>query len=266
MRVAYVQFAPVFGKVTQNIGQAIALAEATPADLYVFPELFSTGYLFEDRAELKTYAEPALGGFTVGHLAVWCKRRGVHVCAGFAEVDGDNLYNSAALVGPKGLMGLYRKSHLFWREKELFDQSGEDMWEVYECAGARVGMMICFDWIFPEAARILALRGAQVILHPANLVLPYCPAAMVTRCVENRVFAVTANRVGTEDRPPKPLTFIGQSRIISPTGEVLARAADEETVGVADINPAAADDKHITPHNDLFSDRRVGLYTDLLKP
>jgi len=266
MRVAYVQFAPQFGRVMDNIARALALAEERPADLYVLPELFTTGYLFRDRVELAQLAEPILGGFTVGHLGIWCKRRGCYVCAGLAEKDGDKLYNSAVLIGPGGLVGLYRKAHLFWREKELFDVAGEDMWEVHDLGTARVGMMICFDWIFPEVARILALRGAQIILHPANLVLPYCPAAMITRCLENRVFAVTANRVGAEDRPPKPLTFIGQSQVVAPDGGVLAKAGEKEDIcGIVDLDPMAADDKLITPLNQLFHDRRVDFYEDLLK-
>ena len=265
MKIAFVQFAPAFGDAGANVDRALALAGREPADLYVFPELFNTGYQFRGRDELAALAEAA-DGATVGRLAGWCRERGVVACAGFAERDSDRVYNSAALVGPAGLVGVYRKAHLFWREKDLFDVSPEDGFRVYDVGGVRVGVMVCFDWIFPEAARILALRGAQLILHPANLVLRYCPAAMVTRCLENRVFAVTAGRTGAEDRWDKPLRFIGGSRIISPAGEVLARADDEEeAVGVADVNPADADDKHITPRNDLFADRRVDLYGELCR-
>jgi predicted amidohydrolase len=266
MKAAFVQFAPAFGAKMDNLARALALAEGVAADLYVLPELFTTGYCFRDREELATLAEPVLGGFTVGHLHVWCRRRNAFICAGLAEVDGPKLYNSAVLVGPRGLVNVYRKAHLFWREKELFDRNDEDMFEVCDIGLARVGMMVCFDWVYPETARVLALRGAQILLHPANLVLPFCPPAMVTRCVENRVFAVTANRTGTEEGWGKPLTFIGASRIVGPRGDVLAEAGEEtEAVGVAELDPAAADDKKMTPLNDLFADRRVEFYEDLLK-
>jgi predicted amidohydrolase len=121
--------------------------------------------------------------------------------------------------------------------------------------------MICFDWIFPEAARSLALLGADLIAHPSNLVLPYCHAAMVTRALENGVFTATANRVGTESRAGRSLTFTGGSRIIDPRGRVLAEAgtATEETL-VVDLDPAAARDKMITDHNHRLADRRPGLY------
>jgi predicted amidohydrolase len=266
MRLAFVQFAPAFGDVDENISQALGLAEGVAAEVYVFPELFATGYQFRDREELKLLAEPATGGPTTDRLAGWCRERGAFACAGLAEADGDAVYNSAVLLGPHGLRGVYRKTHLFWREKDLFDVPGDDMFEVYDIGHARVGMMVCFDWIFPEVARILALRGAQIILHPANLVLPHCPAAMVTRCLENRVFAVTADRTGTEDRWDQEMTFIGRSQIVNPHGEVLIRLEDEDAAVAIDINPAEADDKSATPRNDLFADRRVELYDELLKP
>ncbi len=266
MRLAFVQFSPSFGKVSENISQALTLADGVEADLYVFPELFASGYQFKDREELKELAEPATGGPTVERLAEWCRRRGAFACAGIPEADGDALYNSAVLMGPDGLRGVYRKVHLFWREKDLFDAAREDAFEVYDVGLARVGMMICFDWIFPEVVRILALRGAQIVLHPANLVLPDCPAAMVTRCLENRVFAVTANRTGIEDRWDEAMTFIGQSQIVNPRGEVLLRLEDEGAAVSIDVNPAEADDKFVTPQNDVFADRRVDLYSELLKP
>ncbi len=265
MRIATVQFSPSFGEVFENIARALALAEGVTGDLYVFPELFATGYQFRDRAELKILAEPAAGP-TAERLAAWCRRRGVFACAGFPEGDGDAVYNGAMLVGPDGLRGVYRKVHLFRREKELFDVPAEDPFKVYDLGSARVGMMICFDWIFPEVARILALRGAQIILHPANLVLPHCPAAMVTRCLENRVFAATANRVGTEDRWGEAMTFIGRSQVVNTRGEILFRLDDEEAAAVVALEPAEADDKFATPENNIFADRRADLYGELLKP
>jgi predicted amidohydrolase len=122
--------------------------------------------------------------------------------------------------------------------------------------------MICFDWFFPESMRTLALMGADVIAHPSNLVLPFCPDAMPVRCLENKVFAVTANRTGTEKRKKgRPLTFIGKSGIVSPRGEILARAPDDgDAVLVIDIDPALSRDKALNPYNDMIKDRRPELY------
>jgi predicted amidohydrolase len=132
--------------------------------------------------------------------------------------------------------------------------------------GGKVGMMICFDWFFPEVARVLALEGAQVICHPANLVLPWCQDAMRTRSIENRVFSVTANRIGAEKRGNIALTFTGKSQIVTPKGDVLAQASERsESLKVVDVDPAEALDKHVTPNNDLFKDRKVALYKPLLR-
>jgi predicted amidohydrolase len=122
--------------------------------------------------------------------------------------------------------------------------------------------MICFDWIFPETVRTLALNGAQLIAHPANLVLPYCPDAMITRSIENRVFTATANRTGKERLScGEELTFIGGSQVTGIDGKRLGRLSrHEENVLVVEINPAEADNKAITDKNNIFTDRKPGLY------
>jgi len=121
--------------------------------------------------------------------------------------------------------------------------------------------MICFDWIFPEAARTLALKGADIICHPSNLVLPYCQTAMVTRCLENHVFAITANRIGTEQRGVRTLTFTGGSQVTDTKGKILHRAStDREEVAVIEIDPQLAQDKHATANNHIFNDRRPEMY------
>jgi predicted amidohydrolase len=117
--------------------------------------------------------------------------------------------------------------------------------------------MVCFDWFFPEAARTLALKGADLIAHPANLVLPYCPEAMRTRCLENRVFAVTCNRVGRE----RGLRYIGQSQIVDPWGKILSRASGTlEASAAVSVDLRLARSKRLNAANDLFSDRRPAVY------
>ena len=125
----------------------------------------------------------------------------------------------------------------------------------------RIGMMVCFDWIFPEAARSLALQGAQIITHPANLVLPYCQQAMLTRSLENGVFSITANRYGLEVLGEQKLAFTGASQVVSQRGARLVDAPTSgDCVAVVEIDPAAAEDKRITPRNDLLGDRRTEYY------
>src|SRR4030066_386459 len=127
------------------------------------------------------------------------------------------------------------------------------------------GIYIFFDWFFPESMRVLALMGAEIIAHPANLVLPYCPAAMPVRCLENRVYAITANRIGEENKKEgQSLRFIGQSLIASPEGEVFVKASEnEEVLMVADIKPESARDKSLTALNNVFNDRRPEMYSKI---
>lgn len=259
MRIAIHQFAPEFGAVAANLQRIEAALRATPADLWVLPELATSGYDFVDRAEASSLAEPVPGP-SCERVQRLCAATGAHVVVGLPEREGEALFNTAAYLGPGGLLGRYRKVHLFDREARVF-QPGPGPFEVFPLGEWRLGLMICFDWIFPEAARSLALQGADLIAHPSNLVLPYCHAAMVTRALENGVFTATANRVGTESRAGRSLTFTGGSRIIDPRGQVLVAAgtASEETV-VVEIDPAAARNKMITEHNHRLADRRPALY------
>lgn len=258
MNIAIVQTQPVFGEVQQNISAALAMMDHVQAELYVLPELFNTGYNFIDANEAALLAEPATGK-TFRPMAAFAKKKSCYVVYGFAEKD-DLLYNSSALVGPGGLIGVYRKIHLFYRENLFFTRGGNGF-PVFDLPFGKVGMMICFDWIYPEAARTLALEGAQLIAHPSNLVLPYCPDAMVTRCLENRVFTATANRVGMEKRGADDLNFIGMSEVVSPKGEILKRlSGTEPESAVVEIDLASSRNKHVNKYNDLFLDRRTDQY------
>jgi len=260
MRIGIVQFNPLFGAVARNIAKAISMVKGYEADLWVLPELFATGYQLRDREEAYALSE-ADDGPTIRTMLDKAAEFDCFFCGGFIERRGEHLCNSAFLAGPEGLVGIYRKLHLFNREKELF-APGTEGFTVRTIRGVAVGMMICFDWIFPESARTLALAGAQVILHPSNLVLAHCPDAMKTRALENRVFTVTANRIGTESRvQDESLTFVGQSVLYGPDGDELARAPVEDEVAlVVEIDEHRALNKWVTERNDLVLDRRPSHY------
>jgi predicted amidohydrolase len=256
--VAAIQTAPVFGQSEDNV--ETALASLPPkCDLAVLPELCNTGYQFRTRDEARELAEEIPAGPTCRRLLATAADHQIHLVAGLAERSGDRVYNSAVLCRPDGSWELYRKIHLFWNEKDIFDPGDLDF-AVVEASGTRIGLMICFDWIYPEAARTLALAGAVILVHPSNLVLPHCPQSMPVRCIENRVFAITANRVGTENRTGDSLTFIGRSQVLGPDGQRLA-ACDEENPGVAvaEIDPDEAR-QPVTPRNDVLTDRRPQFY------
>lgn len=263
LKAGFFQFEPVFGAVEKNLETVLSGLRNVEADLVVLPELAFTGYLFEDRSELVPLAEDPAHSRTVDSLVRLCRDRNLFLVTGFAERSGDKVFNSALLIGPDGLVSTYRKLHLFDTEKEYFDP-GDMPLEPIGVRGAMIGMMVCFDWAFPEAARVLALKGADVLCHPSNLVLQHCQQAMVTRCLENGVFAVTANRIGSVTRPRGSLRFTGQSQVVTPKGEILRRAkADTEEVFVTEIDVSIAGNKSMTERNDLFRDRRPEFYAPL---
>ncbi|HVP06218.1 MAG TPA: nitrilase-related carbon-nitrogen hydrolase, partial [Candidatus Acidoferrum sp.] len=208
MQIGYVQFSPALGDLGANIEQIERFsAKFTDGGLYVLPELCNSGYNFEAKQQAHETSEPIGESQFVTFLTELCHNRHVHVVAGMNERDNDLLYNSAVLVGPDGLLGKYRKMHLFLNEKDYFAPGNIGL-PVFEVDGATIGMLICFDWIFPEVWRILALKGAEIICHPSNLVLPgRAQKGVPAHAMMNRVFVVTANRIGTE----RDLTFTGNS-------------------------------------------------------
>jgi predicted amidohydrolase len=269
LAIAVAQTRPLFGAVERNVTAALRLVdralERRRADLVILPELFHTGYVFRSRAEARTLAEDARRGPTARALHEFAAARRLAVVAGFCEKAGRALHNSAIWVDARGTRGVYRKVHLFDEEKRWFEP-GRDPWPVFRCGPAKVGVLICFDWRFPEAARSLALAGADLLAHPSNLVLPHCQESMRTRALENRVFAATANRVGEDVRPGARLGFTGKSQVVDPTGAVLWRAgARGPAARRLELDLAQARDKRVTRHNDLFADRVPRLYRGLVR-
>jgi predicted amidohydrolase len=290
MKLAIVQTNPVFGQIQKNIDDALVLMNSVEADLFVLPELFNTGYNFQNEKEVEELSEDD-SGLTMQCIAEFASINSCYVVYGYGEkvlsneyevlsaeggtkhkeqstkkkhpstVNHEPIYfNSSALVGPNGLIGKYRKVHLYYREK-IFFAPGNLGFPVFEFPFGKIGMMICFDWFYPESARSLALQGAQLIAHPSNLVLPYCPDAMVTRCLENKVFAATANRVGVENRNGVNLTYIGTSQVVSNRGKILVRCSDDKPeIVVVEVELNQAENKRLNEFNDLLTDRRPEQY------
>jgi predicted amidohydrolase len=265
VKAAYLQFAPSYLEPEANREAVAQLLDGVEADLIVLPELFTSGYFFRSREDLAEVAETIPDGPTTSFLRGLAEDSGATIVAGLAEREGDCFFNSAVLVSPDGESSVYRKVHLFYEETELFSpgDTGIQVFEVTTRDGTpyRLGIMVCFDWYFPEAARTLALRGADVIAHPSNLVLPHCPDSMPIRARENHVFTITANRYGTEAKEEEDLTFIGMSEICDPSGEIICRAPQEaDAVDVVSFDPHNARDRAINQFNDVLGDRRPEMY------
>jgi len=270
MRVAVAQIDPKLGERERNLDVCLARmdeAAAAGAELVVLPECAIPGYMFDSPEEAMPFAEevPGPSSETLEHES---RRLGIHVVCGLLERDGDVLRNSAVFVGPDGLIGNYRKTHLPFLGVDRFTVPGDEL-PVYETSLGRVGVEICYDLRFPEVTRTLALKGADLIAHPTNFpVAARVQTELITvaRAAENRVYLLTANRVGRERKGE----FCGWSQIVDPYGRRLAEADGvEEALLVADVEVEKARDKdYVIPGEYelyLFGHRRPELYGALVE-
>jgi predicted amidohydrolase len=239
------------------------------ARLVIFPECALSGYCFPNRDEARESAE-TLPGPAAETLAADCRELGVFAIFGLLERDGDGLFNAAALIGPQGMIGSYRKTHLPCLGVDRCTVPGDRPYAVHDLGGLRVGMLICYDGSFPEPTRVLALLGADLVVLPTNWPPEAVASARIltpARALENRIYFAAVNRVGTE----AGFRFIGLSRICDITGELLAASDDDrETILYATIDPERARSKRIVNipgeyEVDRIADRRPELYADLTK-
>lgn len=264
MKIGFYQFQPVFMKPEENYKKIVEALSKVDANIMVLPELATTGYNFESQEQLQQVAENPYDSDGVKKLIELSAQKDMAIVIGFAEKNNQKIYNSALFITGNGIEKIYRKVHLFYREKLIFTP-GDTPFEGFHYKGIKVGMMICFDWFFPEVTRLYALQGVDVILHPSNLVLSYCQDVMISRSIENILYIVTANRIGTERASHGDLTFTGKSQIVAPKGQLLYRASEnKEEVYVTKIEPEKARNKNITEMNNLLKDRRPEFYKDLL--
>ena len=273
MKIAAVQMDVRIGEVDQNLAAIeVRLRETVSngAALSVFPECAVTGYCFESLDEAREFAQPVTGPATQQIIAV-CRELNTHAVFGMLESDGDRVFNAAVLVGPEGLIGSYRKVHLPFLGVDMFSSFGDVEFKVHQAGDLRVGMNICYDSAFPEAARSLTLLGADLIALPTNWPPgAECVAGFVinARAMENAVYFAAANRVGEE----RGFRFIGRSRICAPNGQTLATSDDDnETILYADIDPELARNKLAVREPgrhaiDRMADRRPEMYGALIQP
>ena len=270
MRVAVAQMDPKLAENARNLEACLARLEeaaAAGAELLVLPECAIPGYVFDSAEEALPFAEE-IPGPSSDRLAAECRRLGMHIVCGLLERDGDVLHNAAVLVGPDGLIGTYRKTHLPFLGVDRFVVPGDEL-NVYDTPLGRIGVEICYDLRFPEVTRTLALKGADIVAHPTNFpVAARIQTELITvaRAAENRIYLLTANRVGKE----RSGEFCGWSQIVDPYGKRLAEAGEtEEALLVAEIDIAKARDKdYVIPGEYelyLFGHRRPELYGALVE-
>jgi 5-aminopentanamidase len=270
MLVAAAQIEPKLAEPERNLEACLARLEeaaAAGAELLVLPECAIPGYMFESAEEALPFAEEVPGPSSEV-LERESRRLGMHVVCGLLERDGDALRNAAVLVGPDGLIGTYRKTHLPFLGVDRFVVPGDEL-SVYDTPLGRIGVEICYDLRFPEVTRTLALKGADIVAHPTNFPMAakiQTELITVARAAENRIYLLTANRVGKE----RSGEFCGWSQIVDPYGKRLAEAGEtEEALLVADVDVEKARDKdYVIPGEYelyLFGHRRPELYGALVE-
>lgn len=273
MKIAGVQMDVVLGDPDRNMENMLRRLEESVgqgAALTVFPGCALTGYCFDTFEEAWQYAEPVPGPSS-DMMAQACERLGCHAVYGMLEADGNRMFNTCVLVGPRGEVASYRKVHLPHLGVDRFTTPGDRPFKVVSVGETRIGMNICYDGSFPEAARIMALQGADVIVLPTNwppgseCTAEYVPNA---RALENNVYYVSVNRVGTE----RGFRFIGHSKICDTDGSVLDEAPhDAETIMYSEIDCERARRKHLVrvpgKHEiHRLADRRPELYSPITDP
>jgi 5-aminopentanamidase len=270
MRVAVAQIDPKLAEKERNLDACLArLDEAAGqgAELLVLPECAIPGYMYDSAEEALPYAEEIPGPSTEA-LEGACRRLGTHAVCGLIERDGDRLHNTAVFVGPQGLVGSYRKTHLPFLGVDRFVTPGDEL-SVWDTPLGRIGIEICYDLRFPEVTRTLALRGADIVCHPTNFPIAarvQTEVITVARAAENRIFLLTANRCGQE----RWAEFCGRSQIVDPYGVRLAETdVAGEALLVADVEIEKARDKdYVVPGEYelyLFGHRRPELYGALVE-
>jgi 5-aminopentanamidase len=256
MKIALAQMKPVLHDKPKNLEMMhyhIQKASLQKCQLILFPELVLTGYF--TREKTKELAED-INGESILQLKDWAREYNLMIIAGFPEKVEEEVFNSAVIIDQKGeIVGTYQKVHL-WDEEEKYFSAGQNF-PVWQTVFGTIGVMICYDTEFPETARILAEKGASIILAPtANMTpLEHLQKTYIqSRAAENQVFVATTNRIGVEETTH----FFGQSAAANPFGELLVLGGGEENQYYVEV-----DFSEIKAARDKFcylADRRPSVY------
>lgn len=260
-KTAQIQFDPQVGALANNYLKVDSLLKKTKnARLVILPELANSGYNFVDRNQAFLLASPINKSNYIELLVETAQKQDQFIVSGFLEKDGHELFNTSVFISPKGNISKYRKIHLFMNEKEIFSKGNLGL-PIFEIDTFKIGMLICFDYLFPEIWRIMGLKGADIIAHPSNLVTYKAFKVVPAQAVINRFFIFTTNRIGSES----DISFSGRSFVVDPEGEIITEAsADKEQILFSDINPLRSRNKMITAKNHVFKDRFPEDYLDIL--
>jgi len=263
MRITIVQSFPKYADTAFNLDSIHTIIDSSETDLLIFPELATSGYFFTEKSHIMPHAFSWNESPELLSLQEKATMTDTIIIVGFPEKVGDLLYNSAGIFMPEVSQSrVYRKTHLFYKEHLIFEQGNTGFFCVHDNKrDCTIGIMICYDWRFPEAARTLALQGADLIVCPANLVTTLSGKVFPARAIENKVYVAVTNRIGEETLEGESLLFRGESAIYDYLGERIALASfgNKELIH-AEINPSETRKKAFNSVNDIFADRRTEMY------
>jgi predicted amidohydrolase len=262
LTIAQIQLEPKLGDCEFNNAKINSfLDQSLKADLIVLPELANTGYNFIDRDHAFRVASDKNCIDYKAILVNYAKQNNVYIVSGYLEKEGDLLYNSSLFVTPEGNTGNYRKIHLFMDEKKIFEPGNLGL-PVFDIRDYKMGMLICFDYLFPEIWRIMALKGVDFVVHPSNLITDNAYKVIPAQSLINGYCIITSNRIGTEG----DITFCGKSFVTDKRGNVISSMNTyDEGVNFTEIHPLLSRNKMITSGNHVLNDRRPECYEELVR-
>jgi predicted amidohydrolase len=236
--------------------------------LIVFPECSLTGYVFSNREEVKEVSEPIPGPSTQ-KIENICKSFECWTVFGLVEIEKGKYYNTSVLIGPKGILGKYQKTHIPCMGLDRFSTEGMTPLRPNDTELGNIALTICYDILFPEPSRVLSLLGAELLVVSTNWPegVEFFPDHIIrTRAIENYINIISVNRVGKE----RGFVFFGRSQIVNYHGTVLAEAGKDEELISAKVNMIEPRIKRKVRipgqwEADLIRDRRPGLYQILCR-
>lgn len=273
IKVAAAQIDPKLRQKESNLTKIMTFirkAADNKANLIIFPECSLTGYIYTSREEALPFAE-TIPGASTEKIATLCRELETYAIFGLLERDGDKLFNALAWVGPQGFVAGYRKNHLPFLGVDRFVDPGDKPFQVYSTPLGNIGMHICYDVLFPESARVMALLGADIIVLPTNFPegrTERLNCVVRARAIENKIHVISSNRIGSE----RGFTFDGFSIIVNANGEVLSTAShDKEEIIYGEVSLSQARQKHhvFIPGEweiDNINRRRPELYGMITQP
>lgn len=240
MKSGFFQYPVIRCNPEANFDYIIQAVNGCRCDLMVLPELFTCGYAFKDKSEIMPFAECLKKNKTIDFMRLIAKKIDGSVTGTIPEYDNGILYNTAIVVDQNGISGSQRKVHLPEYEKQFF-MHGDKIAPVNISDNIRIGMMSCFDCWFPQFGAVLKQQGTQILCNSASFGGKVTPTILPIRAIENQVFVISCNRIGTEMFGNELEKFCGKSQIVSPDGKILANAGDEEKLTVVDIDLSEID-------------------------